>query len=77
MKYARVVDNVAVEVFTPPEGVAIEECFHPDIVVQFMAVPDDVVPQSTLNSDGTWEIYVEPEILTPPETPQEAPDVVA
>jgi hypothetical protein len=76
MKYARIVENVAVEIFQAPEGVAIEECFHPDIAAQFVSVSDEVVSNSTLNPDGTWAIYAEPEEPTPPETPQEAPNVV-
>lgn len=42
MRYARFVDNVAVELLTLPEGFNIQQCFHPDIVYQFEAVSDDV-----------------------------------
>lgn len=41
MKYARFVDNVAVEFFTPPEGFSIHQCFHPDLVKQFEPVHED------------------------------------
>lgn len=41
MKYARFVNDIAVEFFTPPEGFSIEQCFHPDLVKQFELVDDD------------------------------------
>lgn len=41
MKYARIVDAVAVEIFVPPDGVAIDECFHPDLAKAFKEVPED------------------------------------
>lgn len=41
--YARVIDNVAVEIFIPPDGVSINECFHPDVVEMFKEVPEDTV----------------------------------
>ena len=42
MKYARIVNNKVNEVFTPPQGIDISECFHPDVVKQFVAVSDEV-----------------------------------
>jgi len=42
VKYARVIKNVVNEVFTPPEGVDISECFHPDVVKQFTVVSEEV-----------------------------------
>lgn len=41
MKYARFVNNVAVEFFNTPDGFTIDQCFHPDVVKQFEAVGDD------------------------------------
>ena len=40
MKYGRFIDGILVEVFTPPSGVKIEDCFHPD--VGFEEIPPDV-----------------------------------
>ena len=37
IKFARVIDNVAVDVSTDPSN-----CFHPDIAAQFVEVPDNV-----------------------------------
>lgn len=35
MRYVRVQDNSVVEIFETPEGVGIEDCFHPDVVKTF------------------------------------------
>lgn len=56
-KYARVVDDVAVEIFVPPQGVSIDEFFHPDISSKFVVVPDDVTAGST-KKNSTWTINV-------------------
>lgn len=40
MKYGRFINGILVEVFTPPSGVKIEDCFHPD--VGFEEIPPDV-----------------------------------
>jgi len=82
MKYARIIDNVAIETFVPQEGFTIEESFHPDVASLFVAVPDDVTTNSTINADGTWNIYVHVETEYVPEQPAEgeqqaAPDVSA
>lgn len=42
MKYARFVDNVVVEIFVPQGGFSIEQCFHPDVVSQFVMVDNAV-----------------------------------
>jgi hypothetical protein len=43
MKFARFIDNTAVEVFTPPDGFSISDCFLPTVAGQFESVADDVV----------------------------------
>lgn len=53
MKYARVQNNIAVEILTPVPGFAIEDCFHPEILVDAVPVDDTVQPGWTL-VDGTW-----------------------
>ena len=63
-KFARIDNNVALEVLTPPEGFGLSDCLHPDIAAQFSEVPVEVTPGSTRNSDGSWEIAPAPE---PPE----------
>jgi hypothetical protein len=79
MKYARIVDEIAIETFEPPEGVQIEDCFHPSLVAQFVQVPDEVVANSVRNEDGTWTLPVVEDIVTPvPEgPPQDEPDVIS
>lgn len=42
MKYARIVDNKVWEVFTPPVGVDISDCFTAELVAQFIECPADV-----------------------------------
>jgi hypothetical protein len=51
MKYARIVDNKVWEVFTPPVGVDISECFTAELVAQFIECPSDVEQNYTY--DGT------------------------
>lgn len=58
--YARVEEDVAVEIFIPPDGFLLEDCFHPDVAALFQEVPDGTMVNSTWN--GTeW---------VPPTTPR-------
>jgi hypothetical protein len=43
MKFARFIDNTAVEIFTPPNGFSISDCFHSTVASQYEPVADDVV----------------------------------
>lgn len=54
MKYARIVDSIVAEVFTPPEGFALEECFTAELVAQFTACPDHVEGGWTINEVGDF-----------------------
>ena len=47
--FARIIDNVAVDVSTDPEN-----SFHPTIAAQFVPVPDNVAPGWVKGSDGKW-----------------------
>lgn len=68
MKYARLnEENVVLEIYIPPEGFTINECFHPLIAEQFIQVPDNVDIHWT--KDG--ESWVEPDPLPDPEPPVE------
>jgi len=51
MKYARIVNNNVREVFTPPVGVDISDCFTAELVAQFIECPEYVEQQYTY--DGT------------------------
>jgi len=51
--FARIIDNVAVDVSTDPEN-----SFHPDIAAQFVSVPDNVTIGWVLVDD----VWVQPEI---------------
>lgn len=41
-KYARPVLRIVQEVFTPPAGVSINECFTAEVVAMFHPCPDEV-----------------------------------
>jgi hypothetical protein len=52
-QYARVEGGVVVELFTPPDCVALAQCFHPDLVPHFVAIPPGVaVEQRWLYGTG-------------------------
>lgn len=42
MKFARFIDNTAVEIFTTPNGFGIFDCLHSSIANQYEPVADDV-----------------------------------
>jgi hypothetical protein len=58
--YARVIEDKAVEVYTPPfiddQGTqaAIEDCFHADIAAQFRECPEGTLVGSTVDEQGNW-----------------------
>jgi hypothetical protein len=54
MKYARVVETIVVETFIPPEGFTIDQCFTPEVVALFEAVPAEVEVNWIKNPDGTF-----------------------
>ncbi len=70
MRYARIENGTAVEVFTPPEGATIGECFHPDLVTKFSVCPDNVTAGSTVDGSGGWTIAA---ALPPPSVPPQLP----
>jgi hypothetical protein len=51
--YARTKNNIAVEIFIPPIGFAINQCLHPDVVQLFSIVPDGTQSGSTY-AKGIW-----------------------
>ena len=62
-KFARIVDHIAVEVWTPYfEGLTPDDAFHPTLACQFSPVPADVTAGSTYNPIAdTWTIAPVPE----------------
>ena len=62
-KFARIVDNIAVEVWTPYfEGLTPDDAFHPTLAGQFSPVPADITPGSTYDPNTeTWTIAPVPE----------------
>ncbi len=62
MKYARLsTEGVVIEVFTPPTGFSIPDCFHPIIASQFQACPEEVDQNWTLEPDGSFTAPITPE----------------
>lgn len=70
MKYARVVNNLVWETFTPPTGVDISECFTAELVSQFTECPNNVEIDWTY--DGST--FTEPVV---PELPADQVIIVA
>lgn len=60
MKYARLSpENIVIEVVVPPAGVAITDCFTPELAAQFEECPMDVEPGWIKLPDGS---YVSPDL---------------
>jgi hypothetical protein len=82
MKMARIIDGIVGDVIVPIDGFRIEECFHPDLLAQYVTVNGDVQPGWIVTEDGIVdpnapEPEAEPEVEEAPaeETPveEEAP----
>ena len=75
MKYARIVDSVVFEVFTPPAGFQLVECFTPQVVTLFQSCPDYVEQNWIKQQDGSFLAPppppepVVPPVIEEPETP--------
>jgi hypothetical protein len=69
MKYARIVNSIAVETFITPEGFTIEECFTAELVAQFLPCPEEVQAGWILQGDGS---FVAPEPLPLPDSENDA-----
>ena len=65
MKFARFIDNTAVEIFVTPDGFGISDCLHSSLASQYELVADDVVV-------GYTKPVVEAPVETPVETPPDA-----
>jgi hypothetical protein len=79
MKMARITDGIVGDVIVPIDGFRIEDCFHPDLLAQYVSVDDDVQPGWIVTEDG----IVAPDVPEPePEAPaeeapaEEAPEAV-
>lgn len=72
MKYARLNQyNSVIELYTPPDGFSISDCFVPDIVAQFVACPQDA-EIGWLYIDSNWEAPT-----APPGPAEQSSDAVA
>lgn len=69
MKYARIQNNVVVEICTPIDGFTIEQCFHPSLVAAMTACDDSVQPGWSF-VDGAFSA---PVTTLPEEVVEEAP----
>lgn len=77
MRYVRVVNTVAVELYDTPEGVSIVDCFYPTIAVQFVEAPESVAAGDVLNADGSWSSSQAVEPVVEPVVEQTAPSVIS
>ena len=70
MKMARITDGIVGDVIVPIDGFRIEECFHPDLLAQYVTVSGDVQPGWIVTEDGIVppEPEAEPEEEAPPAT---------
>jgi len=41
MKYARIENNIVVEIFIAIDGFSIDQCFHSDLVAKMISCPTD------------------------------------
>ncbi len=76
MKYARFIDNTAVEIFTTPDGFGISDCLHPSLASQFEPVADDVdvgYTKPVVEASVVEETPVVEEAPAVEEAPPEAP----
>lgn len=56
IKYARIVDSVAVEILVPPEGFDLADCVHEAMISLFTEVPANVTANSKISGTGKWTI---------------------
>lgn len=54
MQYARVVDSIVQEVFTPPQGFALQDCFTAELVADFMPCTAEVQNGWIAQPDGSF-----------------------
>lgn len=54
MKYARVLNNVVVEVFIEPNGFIIQECFTAEVVNMFEPVSNEIEVGWIKGEDGSF-----------------------
>jgi hypothetical protein len=62
MKYARIVDFIVFEVFIPPAGFELTDCFTPEVASQFSLCADDI--------QGGWVVHADGNITPPPPPPE-------
>jgi hypothetical protein len=69
-QYARIVGGVVVELFTPPDGVRLADCFFAEVAQSFVAVPVGVTPEQGWTFDGAT--FTAPPPPPPPSLQQQA-----
>ena len=72
---ARITDGIVGDVIVPIDGFRIEECFHPDLLAQYVAVDGDVQPGWIVTEDGI--VAPEPEAPAEEAPAEEAPEAVS
>lgn len=66
MRYGRIEDNIVVEIISPMDGFAIEDCYVPAIVATLYPIADDVQNGWIRQEDGRCIApVIEEEVIQP------------
>jgi hypothetical protein len=71
--YARIIENQAVEIITPPAGHTLADCLHPSLVDQYDAIPNGIQVGATY--DPATTAWTNPD-TTAVAAPDAAPETV-
>ena len=81
MTYARIQENMVVEIVKPVDGFSIQQCFHPDLLKNMVSCPDEVQsgwhykPETgQFSADGIFPDLSTPETTEPEATTTESTD---
>ncbi len=62
MKYGLMYDGEVIDVFTPPAGKTINDCFTDDRASEYVSIPAHVTVGYTQKYDGSWIPPTEPSV---------------
>lgn len=71
--YARIHEGAVAERFVVPDGLTLEECFHPDVAQCFRSCPADTTIGSTVDANDIWTITPPPPSPAPSPSPAPVP----
>jgi hypothetical protein len=71
-KYAEIQDNVVINIFFPPQGFELEDCFHASLLHRFVEVEDEnIIFAGYIYDPATGEFTAPTEPEPEPEAPSE------